>query len=66
MIRNLNETEVKCVSGGTNQEVYAQVDAWIQNNPNQFGQHWEAFYTFDNNWNITYVEIFAVSDYVTA
>ena len=66
MFRILNEAEVDQVSGGTNQEIYAQVDVWMQNNPNASGQHWEAVYTYDENWNVTGVEIMAVLDTVMA
>lgn len=66
MLHILDESEIEGVSGGTNQEVYGQVDNWMQNNPNQPGQHWEAVYTYDENWNITGVVMVAVSDAVMA
>ena len=61
--------EIDCISGGriddpgkNNDQVYKEVDWWKRNNPNRYGHHWEAQYTYDSNWNITDVTVVEVQD----
>ncbi len=48
--------------GKNNDQVYKEVDWWKRNNPNRYGHHWEAQYTYDSNWNITDVTVVEVQD----
>jgi hypothetical protein len=48
--------------GKNNDQVYKEVDWWKHNNPNRYGHHWEAQYTYDSNWNITDVTVVEVQD----
>ncbi len=73
--RELTDEEIGCVGGGlatvssspvptgsTNRQITDSVNKWLSTHNPGYGCHFEPNYTYDDNWNITSVDIEVVSD----